>query len=137
MKLTTALLAGAIAAAGIGAAAPAEAARHFHGWYGHDIHTFHGRDFGVWRGGGWRHTWHDGHLGWWWVVGPSWYFYSAPIYPYPDPYVPYTVVQQAPPQGGPPPTQSWYYCDDPQGYYPYVSSCRTQWRAVPATPPPG
>jgi hypothetical protein len=24
-------------------------------------------------------------MGWWWVIGPAWYLYPAPIYPYPDP----------------------------------------------------
>lgn len=102
-------------------------------WHDHDIHRFHHRDVIIWRGGHWHHVWHGGRLGWWWVVGPSWYFYTAPVYPYPDPYVPQTVVV-APP-AGPPPAQSWYYCDDPQGYYPYVNTCRGAWRAVPATPP--
>ena len=36
---------------------------------------------------------------------------------------------------GPPPQQYWYYCDSARGYYPYVSNCPEQWRAVPATPP--
>ena len=35
---------------------------------------FHGRDFDhfgpgelhAWRGGLWRHEWHDGRFGWWW-----------------------------------------------------------------------
>lgn len=29
---------------------------------------------------------------------------------------------------------SWYLCDDPAGYYPYVAACRTQWRQVAAWP---
>lgn len=28
---------------------------------------------------------------------------------------------------------TWYYCDNPQGYYPYVQRCGN-WRAVPAQP---
>ena len=31
-----------------------------------------------------------------------------------------------------PPNQSYYYCDNPQGYYPSVQSCSTPWREVPA-----
>jgi hypothetical protein len=32
----------------------------------------------------------------------------------------------------------WYYCDDPQGYYPYVKSCPGGWmKVVPDTVPPG
>ena len=30
---------------------------------------------------------------------------------------------------------SWYYCDKPQGYYPYVQACPGGWRAVAPTPP--
>ncbi len=105
------------------------------GFRDRDPRHFTEHDWGVWRGGGWNHAFHDGRLGWWWVVGPYWYFYGSPVYPYPDPYVPPAVaVQPAPPASGPPPAQSWYYCDNPAGYYPYVSSCPTQWRQVPATP---
>jgi len=39
-----------------------------------------------------------------------------------------------PPEGAPPPNQYWYYCDSPEGYYPYVESCHHEWQPVPATP---
>jgi hypothetical protein len=42
--------------------------------------------------------------GWWWIVGCVYYLYPAPVYPYPDPYVPPTVV--------PAPTY-WFYCQNP------------------------
>lgn len=29
----------------------------------------------------------------------------------------------------------WHYCDNPQGYYPYVKDCPGGWRLVPSTPP--
>jgi hypothetical protein len=129
-------------------------------WHG-DIHRFHGRDFRIWRGGHWRHGYHDGRLGWWWVAAGFWYFYPSPVYPYPDPYIPPVVVNQPPvvvtqPQvvtsqptvmtpppvvdseppapSAAPPNQSWYYCDSSRGYYPYVQSCAEGWRPVPATP---
>lgn len=95
-------------------------------WRG-DIHRFHDRDFGVWRGGDWRHGHHNGHLGWWWVVGGIWYFYPEPIYPYPDPYVPPVVVAPGPAGA------YWYYCNNPPGYYPYVPQCAEPWQPVPAT----
>ena len=68
----------------------------------------------------------------------GWYFYPAPVYPYPDPYVPPVIaVQPAPPVAqAQPQTQSWYYCDRPAGYYPYVTECPSGWKTVPATPPP-
>jgi hypothetical protein len=29
-------------------------------------------------------------------------------------------------------SQTWYYCSDPAGYYPYVTQCNTGWQAAPA-----
>jgi hypothetical protein len=97
------------------------------GWHDHDIYRFRDYDFVRWRGGHWVQARRDGRVGWWWVVGPQWYFYPAPIYPYPDPYVP-PAVAGAPAPGA----VTYYYCDNPQGYYPYVQACPTPWRAVPA-----
>jgi hypothetical protein len=114
-------------------------------WRGRPVPDFHGRDFGrfspterdIWSGGRWMNDWHNSRYGWWWVVGDSWYFYPEPIYPYPSYVPPAVVAQQAPPTPtGLPPTQDWYYCDNPQGYYPYVASCNGPWRAAPTTQPP-
>jgi hypothetical protein len=99
----------------------------------------HEHDIVVWRSGRWYHGWHGRRLGWWWIVGGAWYWYPAPVYPYPNPYTPPAVVQvPSPPPPQPqalPPT--WYYCNRPAGYYPYVPDCPSGWKAVPATPPPG
>jgi hypothetical protein len=83
-------------------------------------------------------------------VGPYWggpYPYG---YPYPYAYAPYPYAYGPPVVVAPPPVivapapepamavspapQSWYYCDNPQGYYPTVTSCSTAWRQVPAQP---
>jgi hypothetical protein len=122
------------------------------GWHG-DIRHFESRDMHQWRAGSWRHGSHGGRLGWWWVAGGLWYFYPQPIYPYPDPYRPSTVIIE---QAAPPPivvqapvpsvpeapavqvrpaAQLWYYCDAAKAYYPYVATCPTGWKSVPATPP--
>ena len=83
------------------------------------------------------------------TVGPMFYWYERPLYPYPDPYLPSgvvappTYVQQpelipeAPPAAmvAPPPATNWYYCAKPEGYYPYVTACPGGWKIVPATPP--
>ncbi len=107
-------------------------------YYGRDFNHFSRSDLGHWRGGRWIHDWHDGRYGWWWFVDGGWYFYPAPIYPYPTYVPPAIVVQQPPPTPqGLPPAQSWYFCDNPKGYYPYVASCNGAWREVPAAPPPG
>jgi hypothetical protein len=119
---------------------PGRAQEHWHdegheGWhdehggpwhhYG-DIHHFHEHDVAIWRGGHWFHGDHDGRLGWWWIVEGSWYFYPAPIYPYPDPYLPPTVAAA--------PRPTYWYCNNPAGYYPYVPQCAVPWQ--PVTPPP-
>ena len=107
---------------------------HFHG----DIRFFDDHDRELWRAGRWEHVIHDGRLGWWWVAAGGWYFYPAPIYPYPDPYAPPVAVAMppAPPagQGLPPQPKFWYHCSAPDGYYPYVASCPGSWQAVPAMP---
>jgi hypothetical protein len=106
-------------------------------WHGH-IERFHEHDWDMWRGGVWRHEYHDGRWGWWWTVGPTWYYYPQPVYPYPNPYEPpvAVIVQPKPATPAPPPPQpqNWYYCESARGYYPYVPSCPSGWRAVPATP---
>ena len=65
------------------------------------------------------------------------YYYPPPVVYAPPPvvYAPPVVYQQpAPPPAVAPQAQTWYYCDNPQGYYPYVSQCGTGWRQVPARP---
>jgi hypothetical protein len=101
------------------------------GFRGGDIRRFREHDFGIWHGGRWVHGPHGGRRGWWWIAGGIWYFYPAPIYPYPDPYLPPVAELPAPAA-----TQYWYYCNDPPGYYPYVPQCLTQWQPVPANAPP-
>jgi hypothetical protein len=83
---------------------------------------------GAWNGGSWHQGWYGSRYGWWWVVpGFGWYGYDAPVYPYPDPDA-YTQVMSAIPY--------WYYCQDPAGYYPYVTQCSGPWQPVPAQPSP-
>jgi hypothetical protein len=121
-------------------------------WRG-DIRHFERHDAHQWRSGAWRHGSHGGRIGWWWVAGGMWYFYPQPVYPYPDPYrPPLVVVESSPPPpvvmqipapaapqipsvAAQPATQFWYYCEPARGYYPYVASCPSGWKTVPATPP--
>ena len=123
-----------------------------HHFSGHDYHHWRERDRRLWRGGSWRHEEYMGRYGYWYVVGGMRYFYETPVYPYPliVPEIAYEVSVEAPveqvvvaPEPSPkfkPQIQApvWYYCDDPAGYSPYVSSCPSGWRTVPAkgpTPP--
>lgn len=90
----------------------------------------------VWARGYWHRGWYGPRFGWWWVVGPSWYYYPQPVYPYPQAYAPPVIVQATPAKPGPAPEQYWYYCDAARKYYPYVSACPGGWQRVPVTPPP-
>jgi hypothetical protein len=113
-----------------------------HRFAGHDWAHFSVADRNVWRGGHWWHgPWH-GRNGWWWNAGGAWYFYDVPVYPYPgfvsDYYVDddyYDYPDYAGQSGN---AYSWYYCQNPPGYYPYIQNCKSQWQAVPAgAAPPG
>jgi hypothetical protein len=103
-----------------------------HGWRGHGFHAGHG-----WRGYGWRGA--GVTVG----VGPYWGLYGWPYgWPYGYPYAyPYTYpsqiyVQPSQPLSVEPPSSPpvWYYCDNPQGYYPYVQQCPGGWRTVAPSP---
>ena len=128
-KLAIACLSAAVPAFAGGAIAGSPSASSHGGWHGGwhgDMGHFHNHDMGHWQHGHWWHGGHGDRLGWWWIVGPTWYFYPAPIYPYPNPYVPPVIVQPQP--------NYWYYCNNPAGYYPYVADCLVPWQPVPAQP---
>ena len=96
---------------------------------GQSLDHFSQADRARWSEGGWRHGWRHGHLGWWWVVDGSWFFYDQPSYPYPD----YVGSDEA---YGDDSDDPWpydsYYCQDPAGYYPTVQTCNVEWQ--PAAP---
>ncbi len=93
-----------------------------------------------------------GHVGVGVAIGPGWWGYPYPAYPaYPYPYYPYypyyypeppiivekqpdTYIYQAPQAEEP---QYWYFCKDPEGYYPYVKKCPKGWlKVIPPENPP-
>jgi len=131
------LLAVAVALAGV-AIAPAAVAGPYGRHWGEAYH-FH-YDAAGWRGGRWVQSWHGGRYGWWWLVGASWLLYPGPVYPYPSPDAePVYVINDTPAAvqavpAAPAPAQVWYYCRQPQGYYPYVPACPSGWQTVPAQP---
>lgn len=102
---------------------PADAARRGHG--GHFGHRGGHGGFSVFVGPGllWP--------GWW---GPYPYY---PYYPAPPVIVqqPSELYVQPNPQVEEP--GYWYFCQEPQGYYPYVKKCPKGWMQVvpPANPP--
>jgi hypothetical protein len=80
-------------------------------------------------------------------VGGPLFFSTYGVWPsYFDSYPPYADIPAAPPvyfengagDSGQPPVSSWYYCQNPPGYYPYVQQCPSGWQRVsPQAPPPG
>jgi hypothetical protein len=86
------------------------------------------------------------------VVGPNWYYYSNPQYPYPSAEAePVYVVQAAnfpppslPMSSGAPvapstmtakPRAFSYYCEKSKSYYPIVNACADGWVATSVAPP--
>ncbi|MGZ3158178.1 MAG: hypothetical protein ACXU7H_03755 [Burkholderiaceae bacterium] len=124
------LLCGLIFLIGIGisisaAAHPGQAyGSHYHG--GYHGHFHHGSRVGIVIGGPL-----------WW---PEWSGYYAPYYPYPPvvtiPVSPPVYIEQPQASISASTSQSayWYYCDNPQGYFPYVRQCTTDWKRVAPFP---
>jgi hypothetical protein len=136
LRFGSVLLLGILTASVSGLAMAAHGGRHGGGYYGHD---------------------HD-HWGVGIVVDPFLFgpgYYPGPYFypPYYSPYYypPAVVTVPAEPSvyiergenAAPAPRTSayWYYCADPQGYYPDVKHCPGGWQAVPprlpATPDEG
>ena len=92
---------------------------------------FGARDLATWRAGYWWHGWRGGRVGWWWFAGGFWYWFAAPVYPYPGYVSDYYVGG-----GNPAPGAVAWWCDDPPGYYPYVQGC-WRWRPAPPSYAPG
>lgn len=94
---------------------------HGHGHGHHFGHHHHGgAHVGLFFGAPplfWHDDWHD--------YGPYWYD---------PPYYRYNLVPAQPPvyieRGAAGAKPLWYFCSDPQGYYPYVKQCSTDWRPV-------
>ena len=73
--------------------------------------------------------------------GAPWYW-SAPYYGYAYPYAwGYPAYRYVPPLAADPPAYvekpadapaggAWYYCEDPQGYFPHVARCNRPWIEV-------
>ncbi len=65
--------------------------------------------------------------------GRGWYGDPYYDYPYAYRYRPALVASEPPvyvERGVTPATGLWYFCGNPQGYYPYVKQCSTPWRTV-------
>jgi hypothetical protein len=118
--------------------------RYYSGWYGGLRYRHYPRSY-------WWGPRNYAYSGWWWSYPYAYpYAYLYPYsyydpYPYPDSYsYSYPSVMSAPEVTVEPPAYSqqqeqpyyWYYCQNPQGYYPYVKSCPGGWRQVEPNPTP-
>lgn len=113
---------------------------HFGGHHG-------GRGFGGGHHGG--RGFRGGYYGLGLGFGPGYYgggyypYYGGygGYYGYPPavvtvPVTPTVYIQQPPPVVQQYPSGFWYYCNNPEGYYPYVKECLNGWQQVAPTPPP-
>jgi hypothetical protein len=77
-----------------------------------------------------------------WYYPPPYYYYPAPVVAAPS--APPAYVEQDPvqapmpaqPQAGSNGSDYWYYCSNPDGYYPYIKQCPGGWQRVVPQPPP-
>jgi hypothetical protein len=88
--------------------------------------------------------WHGGHGGRFGVGilvdpwGPGWGWPYAPYPYYPYYQQPPVAVQSEPNVYVQPEAPTyWYYCANPEGYYPYVKQCPKGWMKVVPSSPPG
>jgi hypothetical protein len=129
-------------------------ARDGHGSHGGGPHGSHGGGHNNWSRGGYGHGGHVGsHTNFGFYIGaplfwwPDAYYYPSYYYP---PYYYYprsrVYIEEESPvyiqrndtaaASTTPPASYWYYCQNPQGYYPYVKECPGGWmKVVPQTPP--
>ena len=85
------------------------------------------------HGGGFHHGGEFHHAGLFFGVGPHFLFSRRPFF-YPQRRA--ISVAPAPPTAYVQQPRYWYYCRDPEGYYPYVNECPSGWmQVVPQSPP--
>ena len=108
----------------------------YHGGYGHYHYGWYGGYYG-W--GYYPYGW--GYYPYYWgvtIAGWPYGYYAG--WPYEGwPYYPAGVAEASPAYNESAPQQPyyWYYCQNPQGYYPYVKSCPGGWIQVePNAAPP-
>ena len=115
---------------------PRGGGRGYYGGYAHGYpYGYYGRYGYGWRG--YPYWW--GYSYWWGYP----YWWSSPYYSYYDPYY-YGGYGEppVPPEGGSPPAASgqqqssyWHFCQNPEGYYPYVKDCPGGWLTVVPSKP--
>lgn len=67
-----------------------------------------------------------------WYSPPPYYYYPPTVIVRPEPQV---YIERSAPQPAPQTQAYWYYCTNPQGYYPYIKDCPGGWLQVVPSPP--
>src|SRR5215469_18726058 len=92
----------------------------FGGFHGGRMGGFHGAFAGMHGGGFHGDRFHDGRFDRERFRDNRFFFGGAVAYPYGWDYSPdYGYYDYSQPYA----SQTWYYCSDPAGYYPYVTQC--------------
>ena len=65
---------------------------------------------------------------------PAYYYGQPAIVEEPPVYIERGTSDPAPAAAQPGAAPEWYFCAEPEGYYPYVNQCPGGWRKVPAQP---
>ncbi|UOA07291.1 hypothetical protein [Methylobacter sp. S3L5C] len=104
---------------------------HYGGGYGGGGHYGGGHYYGH----GYYNGYYYGGLGLGLGLGYGLGYYGNPYYVYPPaviavPTAPPVYIQQAPPVVQQNPSGYWYYCNNPQGYYPSIKECLGGWQQV-------
>ena len=110
------------------------------GWGGH----YRGGHYG--GGWGYGHGGHNGYSSFGFYFGAPFYSYPYYSYPYQYPYyyppaiitvpaTPPVYIQRSPSAAQQNPPGYWYYCNNPEGYYPYIKECPNGWQQVEPVPP--
>lgn len=94
--------------------------RNFGGFYG----GFYGPGFGFYSGPAFGYGWRQPYY--------QPYYYAPPPVITVQPVTPPVYIEQ---NQQPLPNNYWYYCRNPEGYYPYVKQCQGQWQQVAPQPP--
>jgi hypothetical protein len=93
------------------------------GWYGPSLGFYFGAP---WYWGGWPYGVYDPYP---YGYGYSYSYAPAPAYQAPEATFYVTPAPAATPPADAP-TNYWYYCTNPAGYYPYVQNCTKAWMQV-------
>jgi hypothetical protein len=142
IALGLAMNAGAVLAAGHGGSGGGGHGGHAGASGGHGG-GWHGNGSG--RGGFRGRGFFGAGAGLWFIGGPDYGYGVGPYYAYDtdpwwfsDPENDGTHLErEGPPAGAAGDAPSWFYCDNPKGYYPYIQTCVSGWQRVsPFAPPP-